>query len=157
MSPPLQIVPQSVGVCLLLLSLVAGSAQSAVTLCRDPAGRTHFIQFDCPAGTTPVPDDQGRRAPVSVVSTPPLSPEEKRTLVRLEKSLAQDRAARARARKNSARQRAREIREQAAACRQAERRLDELAETRRKGYTAAAEQGLESAEAHWRAVRRASC
>ena len=145
------------GLFLGVLIITAPTAYPAVKRCLDDGGRLHFSQFDCPAGTSAAPIESENRAPLSVVVTPPLSPEETRALSRLEQALERERADRARDRKRSLRARAERSRENAALCSEARRRLDALAATRRKGYSAAAESRLEADEARWRAAKKAAC
>ncbi len=144
--------------CLLgiLMILFTHAASSAVSRCLDDVGRIHFSQFGCPPDAMPAPDERDS-SPISVVAAPPLNPEQKRALARLEQALERDRSARARARESAARAREKEIRADAARCSEARRRLEALAATRRKGYSAAAEPHLEEEEARWRAARKEAC
>ena len=141
---------------LLSLAMTTGT-QAAVTHCRDDAGQTHFLQFGCPPGTTPIAPDENPAERLSVVVTAPLSAEEKRALAQLERTLAKDRQQRAKARARTARARAAEAADADRRCREATRQLEQLAETRRKGYPATAEARLEAEEARWRSARKASC
>jgi hypothetical protein len=141
-----------------LLSLIlATGAQAAVMQCRDDAGQTHFLQFGCPPDTTPMAPDGNPADRLSVVVTAPLSAEEERALVQLERRLAKDRQQRAQVRARTARARAAEAADAGRRCREATRQLEQLAETRRKGYRATAEARLEAEEARWRSARKSSC
>ena len=130
---------------------------AAVLRCEDDAGRTHFRQFQCPPGTALAAPDRQPQANLSVVESVPLSPAEQAALRELDRTLARDRAQRARDRTRSARARSARAADAAARCREATGRLEALAETRRKGYRATAEAGLEAEEARWRAQRKSFC
>ena len=142
----------------LLISLACATcAQSAVTHCQDGAGRTHYLQFDCPPGTELVTPDALRENRLSVVVTAPLSAAEEQALDQLQRSLLKEQQVRAKARGRAARERSARAADDARRCREATRHLEQLAKTRRKGYRATAEAALESEEARWRATRKASC
>lgn len=157
--PQIQPVGQlSLSAHLVLICITLGPppfGQAAINHCQDEAGRSHFQQFACPPGMARI--EQKARNPLSVVGTAPLSDAEQQALVDLEQSLARERQARSRARARAARQRSARQAEASRACQEASRQLDQLAETRRRGYTASAEARLESEEARWRAARKASC
>jgi hypothetical protein len=140
-----------------LCALVALPSESAVNACRDGAGRLHFFQFDCPRNTERIEQHQQDHSRLSVVAIAPLTHDQERALARLEQTLNREREARARERSRSAEKRDRAMEKQRALCDQAQRRLDDLAVTRRKGYSATEEQRLEAEEARWRAARRAAC
>jgi len=143
---------------LILISLACvASVQAAITHCQDGAGRTHYLQFDCPPGTKLVTPDALGEGRLSVVVTTPLTPAEERALDQLHRSLAKARQERARDRGRAARERSARAADDARRCREAIRHLEQLAETRRKGYRATAEAALESEEARWHATRKASC
>ncbi len=138
-----------------LCTLFSSGASAAVSQCLDQAGRTHFLQFDCPPGTRRVPPDPD--VLMSVVVTAPLSAAEQQALEALERTLARDRTQRQQARARNARRQAARAAEQNHRCAEARERLTELERTRRKGYRATAEARLEAEEARLRAVRKASC
>lgn len=127
-----------------------------VTACADADGRLTYTQFDCPTGTRATaaePADNG----LSIVRTAPLSAAEQAALERLERTLAADRARREKAqRRQAARQQAARV-ESGKRCEDARRALETLAETRRKGYTAAEDRRFDAEEARWKAVRRSDC
>ena len=131
--------------------------QAAISRCEDDAGRLHFLQFGCPPGTRSLEPEADGQALLSVVSTAPLSAEERQALEQLERSLARDRQRRATQRAQNHRQQAARRAESARRCEEAERKLSELAERRRKGYPATAERKLEAEESRWRAARKAAC
>jgi hypothetical protein len=137
----------------------AGSVEreAAISRCEDDAGRLHFLQFGCPPGTRNIAPESEHQALLSVVTTAPLSAEERQALKQLERSLARDRQARATRRAQNARQQAARREENARRCDEANRKLAELAERRRKGYPATAERRLEAEESRWRAARKAAC
>lgn len=140
-----------------ILALAALPTSGAVIQCRDADGGRYFSQFQCPPRTTlvePAPHPPGT---LSIISTEPLSENERQALAALEKSLANERRQRSRDRERSARARAARAAEDRADCAEALARLDGLAATRRKGYSAADERRLEAEEDHWQTIRRSTC
>ncbi len=142
-------------IAVLFLVICSPAPQAAVSQCQDEAGRMHFLQFGCPAGTRHIEPD--KKALLSVVTTAPLSPAEVEALDQLERTLARDRQERARQRARNARQQAARKEENARRCQEANGKLAALQQRRRKGYRATAERALEAEEARWRATRKAAC
>lgn len=140
-----------------ILVLAAAPASGAVIQCRDADGGHYFGQFHCPPHTTLIEQTVDVPGTMSIISTEPLSEDERRALDDLEKYLAAERRKRSRARAQSARARAARAAENNAHCAEALARLEGLAETRRKGYPAAAERRLEAEEDRWQAIRRSAC
>lgn len=140
-----------------ILLLATTPASGAVIQCRDTDGGHYFSQFRCPPHTTLIEPAADAPGTLSIISTEPLSEDERRALADLEKSLAAERRKRARARARSVKARAARAAENSAHCAQALARLETLAATRRKGYAAAAEHRLETEEDRWQAIRRSAC
>ena len=105
---------------LILISLACiASVPAAVTHCQDGAGRTHYLQFDCPPGTKHSTPDAGGEGRLSVVVTTPLTPAEEQALEQLQRSLAKARQERARDRGRAARARSATAADAARSCREA--------------------------------------
>ncbi|HEY5647245.1 MAG TPA: hypothetical protein VIS76_14950 [Pseudomonadales bacterium] len=152
-------------VCFLLLTS-ASTGFAAIVACADADGRLTFSQFGCPAGTLPpAPADKlpnaaahagqsGAAGLISFVDTPPLSETERATLSRLNRSLASDRAERAKTRRQSAARRAAARQAARRHCETAERALAAIEAERRRGYSAAEERRYDAEEARWKEVQR---
>ncbi len=139
------------------LVLATAPAPGAVIQCRDTDGGHYFGQFHCPPHTTLIEPAAAPPGNMSIISTEPLSEDERRALADLERALAAERRKQSRDRERSARARAARAAENSAHCEEAQARLEDLAETRRKGYPAGAERRLEAEEDRWRAIRRSAC
>ena len=139
------------GLVALLVGTPASGSTAAVYRCEDD-DRTLFSQFPCAGGA-----ERHAMPPLPVIRTAPLTDAERRRLEALSRDLIRGREAARQARHRAAAAQQRVQREQDRRCRRARQALEQLARSRREGYSLNEAARLKAREADLDAEVRTHC